>query len=277
MRAAFLAIFGLFLALAGCDSRVGQTGRAIDGAAALDRQNLTELMLNAGDPNDAVAFFSRMTAEEPNEIRFRRGLARALIRAGRAEEAVPVWQAVIAHPEATLDDRVNLADAYLRAGQWEQAQEVLDAVPPTHETYDRYRLEAMLADHRRQWERADHFYEVAAQLTPRPAAVLNNWGFSKLTRGDYRAAERLFLDALRHDPTLFAAKNNLALARAGQRLYELPLIEMTQPERAELLYTMAIVAVRQGDIAIARALLEEAIASHPQHFEAAVTALRALG
>lgn len=280
MRKAVMALGCLALAgfLAGCDAgRHAQTARAIDSVAAIDQQNMAELMLATADPREAVSYFAQAVEANPDNILFRRGLARSLARAGRAEEALPVWQQVIAHPDATLDDRVELADAHIRAGQWDAAQTVLNSIPPTHETFHRYRLEAMIADTRRQWDRADHFYEVAASLTPRPAGVLNNWGFSRLTRGDHRGAEQLFLEALQHDPSLFTAKNNLALARAGQRRYELPLIEMTQVERAQLLHTMALAAVRQGDIAIARALLQEAIATHPQHFDAAVTALRALG
>jgi len=264
--------------LAGCgQSRDAQTARAIDGVAAIDQQNIAELMLTTADPREAIEYFTQATQRNPEQLSLHRGLARSLARAGRAEEALPVWTHVIAQPGATMDDHVGLAEANIRAGNWEQAQAVLHAIPPTHETFDRYRLEAMLADTRRQWDRADHFYEVAAGLTPRPAGVLNNWGFSRLTRGDHRGAERLFLDALRHEPGLFTAKNNLALARAGQRRYELPLIEMTQTERAQLLHTMALAAIRQGDVAIGRGLLQEAIATHPQHFEAAVNALRALG
>lgn len=269
-----LAVAGF---LAGCEQgRHAQTGRAIDGVAAIDQQNMAELMLATADPREAVAWFAQAAETSPDRILFQRGLARSLARAGRAEEALPVWERVIAHADSTLEDRVELADSHIRAGNWDQAQAVLNAIPPTHETFQRYRLEAMIADTRRQWDRADHFYEVAVGLTPRPAGVLNNWGFSRLTRGDHRGAERLFLDALRHDPSLFTAKNNLALARAGQRRYELPLIDMTQIERAQLLHTMALAAVRQGDTQIARALLQEAIATHPQHFDAAVTALRAI-
>jgi Flp pilus assembly protein TadD len=280
MRTGTLALLGMVSAglLAGCEAgRHAQTARAIHGIAAIDQQNMAEIMLATADPREAVAYFSQGVQSDPESLLMRRGLARSLTRSGRAEEALPVWRRVIEHPDSTLEDRVELADALIRAGQWDAAQTVLNAIPPTHETFHRYRLEAMIADSRRQWDRADHFYEVAAGLTPRPAGVLNNWGFSRLTRGDYRGAERLFLEALQHDPNLYTAKNNLALARAGQRRYELPLIEMTQIERAQLLHTMALAAVRQGDVAIARALLQEAIATHPQHFEAAVTALRALG
>lgn len=271
-----LCLTGL-VALAGCgESTRVQTARAIDSVAAIDQDNMAEMMLAVSDPREAVAYFAQTSQANPDRILFRRGLARSLMRAGQAPQSIAVWREVIAHPESTQDDRVDLAEAYIRAGDWAQAESTLATIPPTHETFGRYRLEAMVADSRQQWERADSFYEIASGLTATPASVLNNWGYSKLTRGDHRGAERLFMEALRHDPSMFTAKNNLVLARAAQRRYELPLIEMTQVERAELLHTMALAAIRQGDIQTGRALLQDAIATHPQHFEAAANALAAL-
>ena len=271
-----LCLAGLGLLGACGESMHAQTARAIDSVASIDQENMAEMMLAVSDPREAVDYFTAQSQQFPDRIIFRRGLAKSLMRAGQAEASIPVWQQVIDSPEATPDDRVDMAEAYIRANDWPQAEAMLNSIPPTHETYGRYRLEAMVADSRQQWDRADSFYEIAAGLTPTPAGVLNNWGYSKLTRGDYRGAERLFTDALRHDGTLFTAKNNLVLARAAQHNYELPLIEMTQVERAELLHTMALAAIRQGDVQTGRALLQDAIATHPQHFEAAANALAAL-
>ncbi len=268
---------GSVAALSACqDSSKASVTRAIDSVTAVDQQNLAELMLVAGDPDEAVAYFEGQLEENPDHLGNRRGLARSLVRAGRASDAVPVWREVARHPEAEHDDSVMLADAYIRVNNWEQAEKTLNAIPPTHETYDRYRLEAMIADSKEQWNRADHFYETAAGLTTRPARVLNNWGYSKLTRGNPREAEQLFNQALQHDPEMFTAKNNLALARAGQGNYSLPMVRMSQPERAQLLHTMAIVAIRKGDTNVGRTLLNDAIETHPQHFDEAVRALRAL-
>jgi len=75
---------------------------------------------------------------------------------------------------------------------------------------------------------------------------------------------------------MFTAKNNLVLARGAQRKYDLPVVEMTQAERAELLYTLGLAAVKRGDVAVGRSLLEEAVDTHPQHFEAAARSLEAL-
>ena len=265
------------VALAGCqDSSRTSVNRAIDTVLSVDNDSMAELMLNSGSPEEAVVYFTSMVERDPTSLRNQRGLARSLVRAGRHTEGVAAWRNVTALPDAGPEDSVMLAEAHIRANNWPEAERTLNLVPPTHETFDRYRLEAMIADKNKQWARADHFYETAIGLTTRPAGVFNNWGFSKLTRGNPREAEPLFAQALQHDPSLFTAKNNMALARAGQGNYTLPLVQMTQTERATLLHSMAIVAIRRGDVNIGRTLLAEAIDTHPQHFDEAVRALRAL-
>ena len=265
------------IALAGCmKDGDAEVARAMADVNVIDETNLNDVMLTIGDPNEAVAYFQRASTSQPDRIDLLQGLGKSLIRAGRYSEAVRVWTIVSDHPEATNDDHLALADALVRTGEWDKAEGILDTIPPTYETFARYRLEAMVADSNEDWDRADSFYETAVGLTMTPAGVYNNWGFSKLTRGDYRGAEQMFTDALRNDSSLFTAKNNLVMARGSQRNYDLPVIPMTQTERAQLLHTLALTAVKQGDVTIARGLLQEAIDTHPQHFEAAVRSLRAL-
>ncbi|MBO6601951.1 MULTISPECIES: tetratricopeptide repeat protein [Paracoccaceae] len=270
-------VVGLSVGLAACgNSDRADVDRAMDSMNVIDETNLNDIMLTVADPEEAVAYFRRASAAEPERVDLRRGLGQSLIRAGRATEAAVVWRAVVDTGEATDQDRVDFADALIRNGDWEEAEAQLDQVPPTFETFERYRLEAMIADSNQEWENADSFYETAVGLTTRPAGVLNNWGFSKLTRGDSEAAERLFTEAITYDPSLFTAKNNLVLARAARGQYGLPLVQMTQIERAQLLHTAALAAIRQGEVDVGRGLLAEAIDAHPQHFDAAVRALRAL-
>jgi len=273
---AMLCIGGTAL-LGGCDKPGNaDVDRALKSVNVIDETNLNDIMLTVADPNEAVNYFRRTSAENPDRIDLKRGLAKSLIRARHPAEAVVVWQQVVAHDEATDQDHVDYVDALIRTGKWDEAKTELDKIPPTFETYKRYRLEAMVADSNKKWKRADSFYETAVGMTTKPAGVMNNWGYSKLTRGDFSEAERLFVEAITYDPNLFTAKNNLVLARSAQRNYELPVVPMTQIERAELLHTMALAAVKQGDISIGKGLLQEAIDTHPQYFEAAVRSLRAL-
>jgi Flp pilus assembly protein TadD len=264
------------LALAGCGEQFLDAKARDTSVNVIDENNLNDIMLAATDPNEAVSYFSRSVAADPERIDLQRGLALSLVRAGRPEDALRPWEIVVAQEDATNEDQVNYGDTLIRADKWGQARTVLQAVPPTYESAKRYRLAAMIADSNQQWKKADSFYETAAGLTTKPSGVYNNWGFSRLTRGDYPEAEKLFLRALRYDANLFTAKNNLVLARGAQRNYVLPIIEMSQTERAQLLHTMALTAIKQNDVSIGKGLLSDAIETHPQYFEVAVRSLDAL-
>jgi Flp pilus assembly protein TadD len=263
--------------LSACDkSGKNEVNRALQTVNAIDESNLSDIMLTVADPNEAVNYFKRSTSEKPDRVDLQRGLAQSLVRARKNTEAVAAFKKLVKMKGATEEDRVDYADALIRSNNWKEAEAVLDKIPPTHETYKRYRLEAMIADSNKEWKKADSFYETAVGLTTQPAGVLNNWGYSKLTRGDFAAAERLFGDAIKQDKSLFTAKNNLVLARGAQRNYTLPVVEMTQTERAKLLHTLGLAAIKQGDVETGKGLLREAISTNPQYFEAAVRDLRAL-
>jgi len=265
------------LTLSACD-RAGNSdaNRAFRNVNVVDESNMSDIMLTVADPNEAVSYFQRTLNEQPGRIDLERGLASSLVRAKRPTEAAAAWAKVTEHKDATHDDRVSYADALIRAGDWVKADQILDTIPPTFETYERYRIEAMVADSNKEWKKSDSFYEIAVGLTTKPAGVMNNWGYSKLTRGDFAGAEQLFTEALTQDSSMFTAKNNLVLARGAQRNYTLPVIPMSQVERAQLLHTLGLSAVKQGDVETGKTLMREAIDTHPQHFEDAARSLRAL-
>mgnify|MGYP000347895186 CR=1 FL=1 len=264
------------IALSACDKKPEEPEATMADLNVIDDSNLNNVMLGSADPNEAVNYFRQLAEANPDRIDAMRGLGFSLTRAKKTVEAPLAWGKVVTMPGATNEDRINYADALIRAGDWDKAESILDTIPPTYETYKRYRLEAMVADGNKEWDKADSFYEIAVGLTTQPAGALNNWGYSKLTRGDYKGAEKLFGETLKYDPTLFTAKNNLVLARGAQRKYDLPIVTMTQVERSQLLYTMALSAIKQGDVRTGKGLLQQAIDTNPQYFEAAERSLQAL-
>lgn len=276
MKTGMLCLISI-VALTACEkAEKGAYSKTLKNVNVIDESNLNDIMLTVADPNEAVVYFQKASREDPDRIDLQRGLGKSLLRAKRATEAGVIWGKIVKHPEVTNDDHINYASALIRQGQWKKAEKALNVVPPTFETFERYRLEAIIADTNKDWKKADSFYETAVGLTTTPGAVLNNWGFSKLTRGDYDDAERLFGEAITYDPGLFTAKNNMVLARGARKNYTLPLIQLTQVERAQLLHTMGLTAIKQGDVETGKTLLEEAIEIHPQHFEAAIRTLRTL-
>ncbi len=254
-----------------------QAAKAVAEAQATDQSVTEQVMLAAKDPTEAVTFFKNAVAVSPDRVSLKRALAKSEARAGLYPEAEAILTAIIASKDVTNDDRLALADVHIRSGNWSDAATTLNAIPPTVETFERYRLEALVADSKKNWKKADSFYSIAVGMTATPQNVLNNWGYSKLSRGDGPGAERLFIQALSYDPTMFTAKNNLVLARAAQHKYDLPVVAMTQEERAQLIYTAALAAVKQGDTITGKRLLQEAIDTSPTFFEQAVRSLAALG
>ena len=267
----------LSIAVAGCTEMTDAEKNADLGSVnVIDATGLNDIMLNLADPAEAVAFFRDSLAAEPGRVDLKKGYAQALVQNKQYAEAALIYEQLIADGHADSNDRLNYADALVRNGAWEEARVQLDAIPPTVESFDRYFLEALVADHNKEWEKADNFYDIARGLTTRPAQVLNNWGISKLERGQYSAAEKLFKQAISADSKMFTAKNNLVITLGKQGVYKLPVIPMNDKERAILLYNLAREAIRNGDVDIARGLLADAIDVHPQHFEPAVALLASL-
>jgi predicted Zn-dependent protease len=71
------AVIGLTACSQGVD-----VDRAVDPLNVIDQTNLSDVMLNAASPDEAVAYFQRTLAEQPDRIDMKRGLAESLVRAG---------------------------------------------------------------------------------------------------------------------------------------------------------------------------------------------------
>ncbi len=266
-------------ALAGCQdlpsASVDRETERAGQANPLDIQGLNEIMLTVAGSQEAVLYFRQALAADPDNPTLRRGLARSLARDGRHAEARIVWRELIENGAATPDDRVEYALSLARLGQWEEVEAQLVQLPERRAPRQ-LMLAALLADHRQAWPEADAAYEAARAVSPQPGAVLNNWGVSKMARGDFSAAERLFEEALTYDPSLFSAKNNLAIAYGLQRRYTLPLLTLTGEEKATLTHNLAVIALRRGDREVAEGLLQQALDAHPAHYAPAADKLAAL-
>ena len=53
--------------MGGCGNSEKQQQAAIDEVTKADAANMNEIMLTVGNPADAVAYFKKMTMEQPND------------------------------------------------------------------------------------------------------------------------------------------------------------------------------------------------------------------
>ena len=270
----WLAIVVTTLGLAGCES-VSEKPDPLAGSV-IDEANLNELMLTAGDPSEAAVYFEQSLTREPDRADFRRGLAISYARAKRYNEAARVFQELITLNQDQPTDRLEYAFVAMRLDRWDDVTTLSQSFPDGLQTARRYVIDAMVADQKNDWAAADAAYARAEKLSSNPAGILNNWGVSQMSRGDLVAATSTFTRAVSFDSRLFNAKNNLAIVRGLQREYNLPLVPLSDEERAILLNNLGIIAMRQGDERIARGLFTAAVAAHPQHYASAADKLAAL-
>ncbi|MEO0679750.1 MAG: tetratricopeptide repeat protein [Pseudomonadota bacterium] len=278
----FAAALAAVLALTGCagllPARVDiEEERKQAAANPLEQESLNEIMLSVAGSEEAVTYFRDALARNPEDAGLRRAYARALYRNRQFAEAGFVYRSLDEAGEATDLDRVNYALALARLEQWDEAEAQLALLPPSARSSRQSLARALIADQRRNWDAADAAYAEAQALAPQPASVLNNWGVSRMARGEMNAAQRSFEEALIYDPEMFSAKNNLAIAYGLQRRYRVPLVSLTDEERAVILHNLGVIALRQGDRDIGQGLLEQSLATHPQHYAPAADKLAALG
>jgi Flp pilus assembly protein TadD len=265
----------LLVLLAACEGGIADRPSPLAGNI-IDDAELGQLLLTAGDPEEAVEYFRDALAASPDRADFRRGLAISLARAKRYPEAARVYAEMVARGEAEPADRLEYAMVAARLEKWDEARAIVAALPPGVNTARRHQVDAMLADHEGNWAAADAAYAQAEALAADPAPVLNNWGVSQMTRGDLPAAADLFERALAYDSRLFSAKNNLAISRGLMGEYQLPAVPMTETEKAYMLNNLGVIAERNGQVELARGLFAAAVEAHPQHYAAAASRLAAL-
>lgn len=265
----------LGLLAAGCEPGIADKEDPIP-KSIIEAAELSDLLLTAGDPEESVAYFQRALAQEPNRVDFRRGLAISLTRAKRYPEAARIYQEMIAIGQAEPADRLEYAFVQARLDKWDDVRSILSGLPDGLNTARRHMGDAMLADHEQNWTASDAAYARAETLSTNPAGVLNNWGVSRMSRGDLTGAEATFERALTFNSRLFNAKNNLAIVRGLQGNFQLPVVPMTETEKAIILNNLGLIALRKGEEGIAKGLFAAAVDAHPQHYGAAADRLAAL-
>lgn len=278
ITAALLVIagFGLSACTEPFDAPLGPDKNDDLAVNVIDDANLNDLMLTVSDPEDSVLYFRNALDREPGRLDLKRGYALSLARARRHADAVRIFEQLSA--EGGADDTVRMEHAHslARLERWDEAENQMALVSTTTEVPRRYLINAMLADQRGDWAQSDASYEKARLLSTNPATILNNWGVSRLSRGEYEPAQKTFEEALANNPRIFSIKNNLAVSRALQGEYRLPLVTMSEEERATLLHNVGVIALRRGDTEEAKGLFTMAVATHPRFYPAAAEKLAAL-
>jgi tetratricopeptide (TPR) repeat protein len=263
--------------LAGCqEMKTTEERRTVDPINIIDEANLNDLMLTVGDPESSVSYFREAMNRDPERVDFKRGFAISLSRAHRYRDAATVFSQLEEASALSNDDRVEYAFVLTKLERWDDANRALSGVDSNYESARLYILKGMFHDQQSDWILADAAYGRALELSAQPAVALNNWGVSQMSRGDLPGAISTFEQVVYLAPSLFDAKNNLVIARGLAGDYRLPPISVSETEKALLLHNLALIALRRGDVDVAKGLLADAVEVHPLYYAQAAEKLRAL-
>lgn len=136
--------------------------------------------------------------------------------AGRNREALTRYQQLLAVAPDDGELNENAGIAALRIGEVAVARPLIDrATARPAASWRAWNARGVLADLSGHWSEADAAYAHAAQISPNRAEVLNNQGWSRLLRGDWRGAVGYFEQGAALNPKSERMSNNLELARAA--------------------------------------------------------------
>lgn len=190
-----------------------------------------------------------------------RALANLVYARGNFREAAARYDALL---KSSPDDPKLLepaAIAQLKIGNTNRADALLrQATARGSSSWGVWNACGVVADHDRDWMRADDCYARAVELAPNEAEPVNNLGWSLLLRGDWNGAIAQLERAVTIDPSSKRAQDNLELARTA--------VATALPERghgesdrawAARLNDAGVAAVLRGDKTRAAAAFTQAL------------------
>ncbi|HYH17740.1 MAG TPA: tetratricopeptide repeat protein [Azospirillum sp.] len=278
-----LVLGSIALSVAGCASDFrGRTGASAEAARqqmAPDQRTLVlaqaESDLRERKLDAALNGFLSVLQGYPDDPRAHAGTGETYLAMGNGElalKAYEAWPASIANGAEAFQGR---GIAHVLLGDEAAARTNLTkAVEADPSLWRAWNALGLINDRGRNWAQADQCYQKAAQINPGAAEIYNNRGYSLLQRGDHASAIPLFNQALRIDPTLEAARNNLTLASALQGRYEGALTAIPSEVLPTALNNVGYAALLRRDYASAELYLTRAVQSSPRYFEKANENLR---
>lgn len=281
-RMAALVILSTLM-LSGCAGSMRQVPSevALQTSPAEMREEAA-LALESKRVHRARQLYQAVLAQTPDDAEAHAGMSEVLVLLGDYESALEHSLKAVALVEDRPDLRARALHAaglsLLLTDRGNQAEEKLEgAVAADPRSWRTWNALARARDARRAWDEAGVAYRRALALAPNEAAILNNYGLSRLSAGDLEGATALFSRALEASPDLRPAETNLRLALALQGRYGEALAGVAAEDRPAALNNAGYAALLRGDYAKSRSLLLQAIELSPSFYQPAWSNLQFLG
>ena len=246
---------------------VAVAGMAADSTAGPDALVLAEQALDDGRLGDARMLLSRAVLATGETPRARLIAAELHLASGAYADAVKAFGALVQDPavgpSALQGEGIALALAEGNAAAGEASLRA--AVRQDPSLWRAWNTLGVHYDTLGDWRQAGISYNNALAVHPASAMILNNRGFSFLMQGRVAEAMADLSEAVRQDPSLAPAHENLRLALAWDGQYAQALAGAEDDVLGRALNNVGFVAMVRGDHDRAEAYLLQAIEADPAY------------
>lgn len=224
-----------------------------------------EQALEQGRPADAKLLLERVLLAEPNNLRARLAMAETQLATGQLDAAAQAFDPLTQYPEYAARARQGRGISLLLMAQERPALYLLEqAVEEDPSLWRAWNAIGTLNDRTGNWDAAKLAYDHALEIRPDSPMLYNNRGFSHLLRRDHVSAIADFDAALRLDPKMEAARENLRLAFAWAGDYDQALVGVGRKDIGRAFNNIGFVALLRGDLPAAESYLLRSMAVDPK-------------
>ena len=226
----------------------------------------------AGRPSEAMAEYARVLSVDPQDEVARLGVADCYIAVGAAKQASLAYGSLLSSEVPMIRNGAQQGRglSLLMLGDLDSGHaQLLQVVSDDPSLWRSWNALGWSYDKKRDWVAADDAYRRAAELSPTPHLVFNNWGMSLLAQGNAGAAAAKFKRAIELRPDLDVARTNLQVALGLQGKYREALAASGQQHMPAALNNVGYAAMLRGDSHTAEQYFARAVEESPRFNRAA--------
>lgn len=231
---------------------------------------LAERAFADGRYSDSRKLLDRVLIGEPENVEAQLLAAELYLAAGAPERAAAIFKSLVESPEIAARAYQGRGISLMLLGERENGFENLQqAVERDSTLWRAWNALGYYYDIEQDWAAAAESYGTALEGNPKSALIYNNRGFSMLMQRRLEEATDDFNRALRMDPDLDVARENLRLALAWEGKYILAMSGAEERDMPRILNNVGFIALMRGDYTNAEAYLLRAMESDPSYNQAA--------
>lgn len=245
-----------------------QAQQAPAGQASLQAADRASAALQAGDYAAAERLFREALIKHPDSVPLLNNLAITLARQQKEQEAITFYRRALALDPNNAFTQRNLGLVYFRAKQYRLALPLLEVYAASEQSFQALDLTGIDLFALDRFQESIHYLELAHTLQPTDMQTLDLLGKAYLRTKNYAAVTHIFEQVMAIDPDSAAAHCMMGMAydklfREQEAIQEFKAAEKNDPEYPGIHTGLGLIYWRNDELESAEHEFRQELAAHP--------------